>query len=195
VCNGTKRCRFSLYQNDFFVFVSYFGIVLGAKRWVLFPYGTDKSKIGMQDPQIPSALWFASNWYRDAIEQVPGAIEILQQPGETVYVPCGWPHLVLNLEFSTAITHNYATEFPSFERIRQSVQEEEPVMAPIWVAKLKQVRPELLSEQAYGKDDNRTFGDDGMIISLNPSHTSSAVRCTPQGKKFSSTAPVSLMHY
>jgi histone arginine demethylase JMJD6 len=57
-------------------------LIEGAKRWVLFPYGTDKSMIGMQDPQIPSAIWFSSHWYQNATNHVPGAIEILQKPGE-----------------------------------------------------------------------------------------------------------------
>jgi histone arginine demethylase JMJD6 len=115
----------------------------GAKRWVLFPYGTDKSVIGMQDPQIPSALWFSSHWYQVSLQQVPGAIEVLQLPGETVYVPAGWPHLVLNLEFSTAITHNYATEYPSWDRIRDAIRQEEPEMYENWKEKLLCLRPDL----------------------------------------------------
>ncbi len=65
----------------------------GTKQWVLFPYGTDRAMIGMQDPQTPSALWFAEDggWYHRAMEQVPGAVEILQHRGETVYAPAGWP--------------------------------------------------------------------------------------------------------
>ncbi|KAG7354449.1 transcription factor jumonji [Nitzschia inconspicua] len=115
----------------------------GAKRWVLFPYGTDKSVMGMQDPQIPSALWFSSKWYRDSIQQVPRAIEVLQLPGETVYVPAGWPHLVLNLEFSTAITHNYATEHPSWRRIQDAVKDEEPDLYVEWEKRLRPIRPDL----------------------------------------------------
>jgi histone arginine demethylase JMJD6 len=53
-----------------------------AKRWVLFPYGTDKSTIGMQDPQITSAIWFSSDWYERSMELISGAIEILQRPGD-----------------------------------------------------------------------------------------------------------------
>lgn len=114
----------------------------GAKRWVLFPYGTDKSLIGMQDPQIPSVIWYSSDWYQNALA-VPGAIEILQNPGETVYVPAGWPHLVLNLEFSTAITHNYATEYPSFSRILHATEEEEPEMSVQWKEYLRHERPDI----------------------------------------------------
>lgn len=123
-------------------------LIEGAKRWVLFPYGTDKSKIGMQDPQIPSAIWFSSAWYKNAMGSVQGAIEILQYPGETVYVPAGWPHLVLNLEFSTAITHNYATEYPSFSRILHATEEEEPEMSAQWKEYLKHDRPDIWERHA-----------------------------------------------
>lgn len=136
----------------------------GAKRWVLFPYGTDEGVIGMQDPQIPSALWFSQEggWYKRAMEQVPGAVEILQLPGDTVYVPSGWPHLVLNLHFSTAITQNYATEYPCFHRISQSVQKEEPSMFIEWKEKLRQKRPDLFAEHS-----TRLYGDDRENTSVN----------------------------
>jgi histone arginine demethylase JMJD6 len=132
----------------------------GTKRWVLFPYGTDRAMIGMQDPQIPSALWFAEDggWYHRAMEQVPGAVEILQHPGETVYVPAGWPHLVLNLEFSTAITQNYATEYPSLQRISRAVQEEEPSMFVRWKEKLFKTRSDLMDEC------DGQFGEEGIRV-------------------------------
>eukprot|EP00934_Nitzschia_sp_Nitz4_P002578 Nitzschia sp. Nitz4//scaffold22_size323478//219395//220603//NITZ4_000562-RA/size323478-processed-gene-0.418-mRNA-1//1//CDS//3329543100//2568//frame0 len=107
-------------------------VIEGLKRWVLFPYGTDKSFIGMQDPQIQSALWF-DQWYDQVVPNIPGVIEVLQHPGETVYVPAGWPHLVLNLEPTVAITHNYATQFPSMERLTAAVKDEEPGLYPKWV--------------------------------------------------------------
>ena len=131
---------------------SFFSYIFG--RWCLFPPSTDLSKIGMQDPQIPSAIWFSSEWYQKAMELVPGAIEILQKPGETVYVPAGWPHLVLNLEFSTAITQNYATEYPSFSRILKATEEEEPEMCALWKNYLQNERPDIWEQYARDSFDS-----------------------------------------
>ena len=123
-------------------------VVEGLKRWVLFPYGTDLEKIKMRDPQIPSALWF-DKWYDTSLMAVPGAVEVLQRPGETVYVPAGWPHLVLNLECTVAITHNYATEYPSMDRIVRAVQEEEPDLLVKWIQLLGDSRPDLMTRLNY----------------------------------------------
>jgi hypothetical protein len=41
------------------------------------------------------------------------AIEILQRPGVTVYVPAAWPHSVLNTKCSVTITHTI--KLPTFD--------------------------------------------------------------------------------
>ena len=84
-------------------------LVQGLKRWIFLPTNLSSEKLralGVGEPQLPSAQWFAQ--YRDAAAALQGTVELVQRPGELVYVPAGRPHAVLNLEWSYALTHNYA---------------------------------------------------------------------------------------
>jgi len=134
-------------------------LVEGCKRWVLFPPDVDRRAIGMMtsddddtesSAQIPSVLWFR-DYYEQALRHCPGAIEVLQQPGETVYVPAGWPHLVLNVQggggernnMITAITQNYASECPSLLQLYDAIVQSEPALAERFVSGLRERRPAL----------------------------------------------------
>ena len=101
-------------------------VLQGLKRWLLFPPDTPHEMIGMytNEPQIPSSIWF-----RDYYDRVTSSswhecfkpVEVLQYPGETVFVPAGWPHIVLNLKLTVAVTHNYASEFGPFEKMMEEM--------------------------------------------------------------------------
>lgn len=128
-------------------------LVEGCKRWVLFPPQTPADTIHLQTPQIPSSIWFGTH-HESVCANVPGCIQVVQRPGETVYVPAGWPHLVLNLECSTAITQNYATEYPSIHQFFTALQEagESILMQQIRTA-LQQQRPDLVPTDHPEDDD------------------------------------------
>jgi len=118
-------------------------VLQGQKQWLLFPPETPYTSIGMIEgsPQIPSSIWFRD--YYDVVTSPSWPkqyqpVEVLQNPGETVFVPAGWPHLVLNLELTVAVTHNYASEYgPHFDRMWEEVVRDEPDFAVRWRAGLK----------------------------------------------------------
>ena len=123
-------------------------VLQGLKRWVLFPSHVDKEQIGMVDnqPQIPSVVWFRDYYDLVTSDEWPKEwrpVEVLQKPGETVFVPNGWPHLVLNLELTVALTHNYASEFGPFERMWRQVEQDEQGFAKSWYKGMLTERPDL----------------------------------------------------
>jgi histone arginine demethylase JMJD6 len=118
-------------------------VLEGCKRWMLFPPDTKCNEIGMQSPQIPSVLWFR-DYYPKLVDKYHNAVEILQGAGDTVFVPAGWPHVVLNLEITVAVTHNYASEFQDLTRLWKEVSQEEPDFGRQWYEALQQHRPDLV---------------------------------------------------
>jgi histone arginine demethylase JMJD6 len=127
-------------------------LVEGLKLWCLFPRGTEGGKIGVRDGetgvQVSSSIWFKDYFWK-FLEGDMGERPhvVLQRPGETVYVPSGWYHLVLNLEHSTAVTHNYAEDNGEgsnrVEEMWDVVKKEEGEFAVRWRKGLKEKRPDL----------------------------------------------------
>ncbi|ERN14745.1 F-box protein At1g78280 [Amborella trichopoda] len=89
-------------------------LLVGRKRWALYPPG--KVPVGVtvnvseEDGDIniecPSSLqWWLDIYPLLADEDKP--LECTQLPGETIFVPSGWWHCVLNLETSIAVTQNF----------------------------------------------------------------------------------------
>lgn len=52
------------------------------------------------------------NYYKQAAQELPSeGYEVIVEPGEIMFVPCGWWHCVINLEASVAITQNYISRY------------------------------------------------------------------------------------
>jgi len=83
-------------------------LLCGYKKWAIFPPGSSDAYLELlgvkKYSQLPPSYWWLD--VPQTIKEDIGMIECVQKPGETIYVPAGWWHCVLNLSFTVAITHN-----------------------------------------------------------------------------------------
>ena len=83
----------------------------GHKLWVMFPYDYPKWVVNGknvqekgEDSEAIDYFWHHLNRIRKREGELPGMIECIQYPGETIFVPGGWWHAVLNLDDTMAVT-------------------------------------------------------------------------------------------
>ncbi|KAI9222512.1 hypothetical protein BC828DRAFT_345964 [Blastocladiella britannica] len=150
-------------------------LLVGHKRWCLFPpnspqnlvnpprravyydardlrYGIRRVSHVVRDRE--AATWFNEVYpnlapWRDMLEMV----EIVQKPGETVFVPGGWWHVVINLTYTVAVTQNFCS-LPNLERVYLQARRGRPKMCARWVANLME------EAKRRGVDVSTAAGDD-----------------------------------
>ncbi|KAJ3673406.1 hypothetical protein LUZ60_006780 [Juncus effusus] len=92
-------------------------LLSGQKRWALYPPGRVPAGVTVhvneEDGDVsiegPTSLqWWLEIYPQLSEETKP--IELTQRAGETLFVPSGWWHCVLNLESTIAVTQNYVNE-------------------------------------------------------------------------------------
>ncbi|KAF0684501.1 Aste57867_23500 [Aphanomyces stellatus] len=85
-------------------------LISGRKRWAMYPPGRCPPGVPLIDDETASPGQSSLDWYLHVYPTLADAdkpIEVVQEPGDVIFVPSGWWHLVLNLEFSVAVTQNF----------------------------------------------------------------------------------------
>lgn len=127
-------------------------LVSGRKRWVLFPPSPEPPQLeprpharecsrdyirreGLGDPDADtadSAVHWMQYCYPLLSPAFGSCFDFIQLPGETVYVPNGWWHNVVNLEFSVAVTENFVGR-NNLEASHAAVHRDNPDLATRWL--------------------------------------------------------------
>lgn len=107
------------WHVDPFLTSAWNSLIVGEKRWALYPPGRippglkvdidgedEDEDGGSGEPQVLSEIT-SLQWYLEVYPHLrpeDKPMEITQRPGETIFIPSGWWHCVLNLQQSVAVT-------------------------------------------------------------------------------------------
>ena len=116
---------------------AWLSLLCGRKRWTFWPPDTPGTAL-QQGTWADSREWYRKAYPEVAAAGLPGQLEVVQRPGETMWVPTGWWHVVENIGFTVALTQNIGLAPTPVERaaLRVAFEAYDPNSARIWWASL-----------------------------------------------------------
>jgi histone arginine demethylase JMJD6 len=119
----------------------------GYKLWILFPNHIPKWIANGKQFKKPSEDSEAIDYFAKILPRLKESegkenleyIECIQRPGETIFVPGGWWHAVLNLSDSMAVTQNFCSHF-NFDSVWKSFRVSRKVLSSKFLGILKKRR-------------------------------------------------------
>lgn len=145
------------------------------------PY--DREGVSWFDQVYPKFKQRASPDDHRTLGEKWGMVEVLQKPGETIFVPGGWAHVVMNLDMTIAVTQNFCSS-TNLEYVYLSTRNSRPKLGQKLYRKI----------QKLGKRDPENYGKLAKslqttlyIPQIPPSSSGSASSSTSSSGSSSST--------
>ena len=149
LCIGPARSGTSVHVDPLRT-SAWNALIRGEKRWAFFPPDSVPEHVRKPKGVTSAMRWFDVVWPKTQDpaqwKSYPKPIDVIQKPGEVIFVPSGWWHVVLNLDFTVAVTHNFCSS-ANFDRVFMHCRVSRPKMAIKWVQNLEEVacRPDLVA--------------------------------------------------
>ena len=139
-------------------------LLQGRKRWfVIEPKAPKKIVEGIEflkrDEDDEAIMYFTHTvpLIRRKYEKQFEMFEIIQHPGETIFLPGGWWHAVLNLDDTVAVTHNYVNEV-NFDKVWRKTRKGRLDVSRVWLSRIGMKYPHLVVRaKALDKEDGFDF--------------------------------------
>jgi hypothetical protein len=182
--------------------------IQGRKKWIFYPPTVQppavQSSADGADVTVPvsTAEWLINFWsfhqesryHKDPAKR---PLEAILQPGELMFVPHGWWHMVINLDFTVALTHNYVStsnlkdclQFLKHKKEQISGIREGTAAAPPdrlyeeFRGKLETHLPKELFEKYMKQLENNHNNNNNSRNNINQSNCSSVLSSGTAGKK------------
>ena len=132
-------------------------LLFGIKRWVLFPPQVPKSIVKGRRLILPNEDDEAIHYFTTILPRIKRkaaasggkgdyhnfeCYEFTQYPGETVFVPHGWWHAVMNVTHTVGVTQNYCSR-RNFDEVWIQTRSGRKKMACSWLRRLQEHYPDL----------------------------------------------------
>eukprot|EP00750_Incisomonas_marina_P024883 INCI5157.3.p1 GENE.INCI5157.3~~INCI5157.3.p1 ORF type:complete len:1120 (+),score=111.36 INCI5157.3:73-3360(+) len=99
-------------------------LLRGRKRWAMYPPAQHPPGHDEDGPPMTSLEWYFSVYPTLPPQDRP--LEFVQEPGDVIFIPSGWWHMVLNLEVTVSVTQNFVDCSNLDNVCRELEQEAEP---------------------------------------------------------------------
>ncbi|KAK6746838.1 hypothetical protein RB195_000221 [Necator americanus] len=127
-------------------------LIVGHKRWVLIPPDAPRSLVKPYQSEKGKHPDEAITWFSTVYKRVHSStwpkeypvIEARQGPGDTMFVPSGWWHVVINEDETIAITQNFCSVI-NLPQVWPKTVKGRPKLSKHWFKRLNKERPELIS--------------------------------------------------